>query len=57
MSRQYACENFTSPNNCRSPNDPNSPTTFYLTVDGKKHADAVRSESDVPDIVVKEGDV
>jgi FtsP/CotA-like multicopper oxidase with cupredoxin domain len=38
------------------PNDPNSATTFYLTVDGQtpKPFDPA---SDVPDIVVKQGDV
>jgi FtsP/CotA-like multicopper oxidase with cupredoxin domain len=40
----------------QNPNDPNSPTTFYLTVDGKtpKPFDPT---SNVPDIVVKQGDV
>jgi FtsP/CotA-like multicopper oxidase with cupredoxin domain len=40
----------------QDPNDPNSPTTFYLTVDGQtpKPFDA---SSDLPDIVVKQGDV
>jgi len=38
------------------PNDPNSPTTFYLTIDGQapKPFDPASS---VPDIVVKQGDV
>jgi FtsP/CotA-like multicopper oxidase with cupredoxin domain len=40
----------------QDPNDPNSPTTFYLTVDGKTPAPFDPS-SDVPDIVVKQGDV
>jgi FtsP/CotA-like multicopper oxidase with cupredoxin domain len=40
----------------QNPNDPNSPTTFYLTVDGKtpKPFDPT---SIVPDIVAKQGDV
>jgi FtsP/CotA-like multicopper oxidase with cupredoxin domain len=40
----------------QDPNDPNSPTTFYLTVDGKEPTPFDPS-SDVPDIVVKQGDV
>jgi FtsP/CotA-like multicopper oxidase with cupredoxin domain len=40
----------------QDPNDPNSPTTFYLTVDGKTPTPFDPS-SDVPDIVVKQGDV
>ena len=38
------------------PNDPNSATTFYLTVDGQAPAPFDPS-SDVPNIVVKQGDV
>lgn len=38
------------------PNDPNSATTFYLTVDGQVPAPFDPS-SDVPNIVVKQGDV
>jgi FtsP/CotA-like multicopper oxidase with cupredoxin domain len=38
------------------PNDPNSPTTFFLTVDGKTPTPFDPS-SDVPDIVVRQGDV
>jgi FtsP/CotA-like multicopper oxidase with cupredoxin domain len=38
------------------PNDPNSPTTFFITVDGKTPK-AFDPTSDVPDIVVKQGDV
>jgi FtsP/CotA-like multicopper oxidase with cupredoxin domain len=38
------------------PNDPNSATTFYLTVDGQVPAPFDPS-SDVPSIVVKQGDV
>jgi FtsP/CotA-like multicopper oxidase with cupredoxin domain len=39
-----------------NPNDPNSPTKFFLTIDGgtPKPFDP---QSDVPDIVVKQGDV
>jgi FtsP/CotA-like multicopper oxidase with cupredoxin domain len=40
----------------QDPNDPNSPTTFYLTVDGKTPT-PFDPTSDVPDIVVKQGDV
>jgi FtsP/CotA-like multicopper oxidase with cupredoxin domain len=40
----------------QDPNDPNSPTTFYLTVDGKTPTPFDPS-SNVPDIVVKQGDV
>jgi FtsP/CotA-like multicopper oxidase with cupredoxin domain len=40
----------------QDPNDPNSPTTFYLTVDGKTPM-AFDPTSNVPDIVVKQGDV
>jgi FtsP/CotA-like multicopper oxidase with cupredoxin domain len=40
----------------QDPNDPNSPTTFYLTVDGKTPT-PFDPNSDVPDIVVKQGDV
>jgi FtsP/CotA-like multicopper oxidase with cupredoxin domain len=40
----------------QDPNDPNSPTSFYLTVDGKTPA-AFDPTSNVPDIVVKQGDV
>jgi FtsP/CotA-like multicopper oxidase with cupredoxin domain len=38
------------------PNDPNSPTTFFITVDGQTPA-AFDPTSDVPNIVVKQGDV
>ena len=38
------------------PNDPNSATTFYLTVDGQIPT-AFDPSSDVPNIVVKQGDV
>ena len=38
------------------PNDPNSATTFYITVDGKSPTPFDPS-SGVPDIVVKQGDV
>jgi FtsP/CotA-like multicopper oxidase with cupredoxin domain len=40
----------------QDPNDPNSPTTFYLTVDGQTPK-PFDPNSDVPDIVVKQGDV
>jgi FtsP/CotA-like multicopper oxidase with cupredoxin domain len=40
----------------QDPNDPNSPTTFYLTVDGKTPT-PFDPASDVPDIVAKQGDV
>jgi FtsP/CotA-like multicopper oxidase with cupredoxin domain len=39
-----------------NPNDPNSPTTFYMTVDGETPA-PFDPNSDVPNIVVKQGDV
>jgi len=38
------------------PNDPNSPTTFFITVDGQTPT-AFDPTSGVPDIVVKQGDV
>jgi FtsP/CotA-like multicopper oxidase with cupredoxin domain len=38
------------------PNDPNSPTTFFITVDGKTPT-AFDPSSGVPNIVVKQGDV
>jgi FtsP/CotA-like multicopper oxidase with cupredoxin domain len=38
------------------PNDPNSATTFYLTVDGQTPAPFDPS-ADVPNIIVKQGDV
>ena len=38
------------------PNDPNSATTFFITVDGQSPA-AFDPASGVPDIVVKQGDV
>jgi FtsP/CotA-like multicopper oxidase with cupredoxin domain len=38
------------------PNDPNSATTFYLTIDGQTPT-AFDPTSDVPNIVVKQGDV
>jgi FtsP/CotA-like multicopper oxidase with cupredoxin domain len=38
------------------PNDPNSPTTFFITVDGETPK-AFDPTSGVPDIVVKQGDV
>ena len=38
------------------PNDPNSATTFFITVDGQKPT-AFDPASSVPDIVVKQGDV
>jgi FtsP/CotA-like multicopper oxidase with cupredoxin domain len=37
-------------------NDPNSPTTFFITVDGETPA-AFNPNSTIPDIVVKQGDV
>jgi FtsP/CotA-like multicopper oxidase with cupredoxin domain len=40
----------------QDPKDPNSPTTFYLTVDGQAPKPFDPS-SDLPDIVVKQGDV
>ncbi len=40
----------------QDPTDPNSPTTFYITVDGKTPA-PFDPQSEVPDIVVKQGDV
>ena len=39
-----------------NPDDPNSATTFYLTVDGQTPA-AFDPNSEVPNIVVKQGDV
>jgi FtsP/CotA-like multicopper oxidase with cupredoxin domain len=39
-----------------NPNDPNSPTTFYLTVDGQTPK-PFDPRSELPDIVVKQGDV
>ncbi len=38
------------------PNDPNSPTEFYITVDGQKPA-VFDPASGIPNIVVKQGDV
>jgi FtsP/CotA-like multicopper oxidase with cupredoxin domain len=38
------------------PNDPNSPTTFFITVDGETPK-AFDPTSGIPDIVVKQGDV
>jgi FtsP/CotA-like multicopper oxidase with cupredoxin domain len=38
------------------PNDPNSATTFYITVDGQTPA-AFDPSSGVPNIIVKQGDV
>ena len=40
----------------RDPNDPNSPTAFFITVDGQPPK-PFDMNSDVPDIVVKQGDV
>lgn len=40
----------------QNPNDPTSATAFYLTVDGQKPA-PFDPNSDVPNIVVKQGDV
>jgi FtsP/CotA-like multicopper oxidase with cupredoxin domain len=40
----------------QNPNDPNSPTTFFLTEDGKTPT-PFDPQSDVPDIVVRQGDV
>jgi FtsP/CotA-like multicopper oxidase with cupredoxin domain len=40
----------------RDPNDPNSPTAFFITVDGQAPK-PFDMNSDVPDIVVKQGDV
>jgi FtsP/CotA-like multicopper oxidase with cupredoxin domain len=40
----------------QDPNDPNSPTTFYITVDGQTPK-PFDPQSEVPDIVVKQGDV
>ena len=40
----------------QNPNDPNSPTAFFLTVDGETPK-SFDSQSDVPDIVVRQGDV
>lgn len=39
-----------------NPNDPNSPTTFFITVDGQTPA-AFDPNSTIPGIVVKQGDV
>jgi FtsP/CotA-like multicopper oxidase with cupredoxin domain len=39
-----------------NPNDPNSPTTFYITVDGQTPK-PFDPRSEIPDIVVKQGDV
>jgi FtsP/CotA-like multicopper oxidase with cupredoxin domain len=39
-----------------NPADPNSPTTFYITVDGRTPT-PFDPQSDVPDIVVRQGDV
>jgi FtsP/CotA-like multicopper oxidase with cupredoxin domain len=39
-----------------NPDDPNSPTTFFITVDGQAQA-AFDPNSALPDIVVKQGDV
>jgi FtsP/CotA-like multicopper oxidase with cupredoxin domain len=39
-----------------NPNDPNSPTKFYLTVDGQTPA-TFDPASGIPNIVVKQGDV
>jgi FtsP/CotA-like multicopper oxidase with cupredoxin domain len=39
-----------------NPNDPNSPTTFYLTVDGQTPK-PFDPKSELPNIVVKQGDV
>jgi FtsP/CotA-like multicopper oxidase with cupredoxin domain len=39
-----------------NPNDPNSPTKFFLSVDGETPK-PFDPQSDVPDIVVKQGDV
>jgi FtsP/CotA-like multicopper oxidase with cupredoxin domain len=38
------------------PSDPNSPTTFYITLDGRTPV-PFDPQSDVPDIVVRQGDV
>ncbi len=38
------------------PDDPNSPTTFYLTVDGQERK-PFDAQSEIPDITVKQGDV
>jgi FtsP/CotA-like multicopper oxidase with cupredoxin domain len=38
------------------PNDPNSPTSFFITVDGQRPV-AFDPTSGVPDLVVKQGDV
>jgi FtsP/CotA-like multicopper oxidase with cupredoxin domain len=40
----------------QDPNDPNSPTTYYVTVDGQTPK-AFDSNSNVPDIVAHQGDV
>jgi FtsP/CotA-like multicopper oxidase with cupredoxin domain len=40
----------------RDPNDPNSPTAFFITVDGQTPK-PFDMNSEVPDIVVKQGDV
>jgi FtsP/CotA-like multicopper oxidase with cupredoxin domain len=40
----------------QDPTNPNSPTTFYITVDGKTPT-PFDPQSEVPDIVVKQGDV
>ncbi|HXX43739.1 MAG TPA: multicopper oxidase domain-containing protein [Candidatus Acidoferrales bacterium] len=40
----------------RNPNDPNSPTDFYITVDGQEPK-LFDPKSNVPDIVVQQGDV
>jgi FtsP/CotA-like multicopper oxidase with cupredoxin domain len=39
-----------------NPNDPNSPTKFFLTIDGQSPR-LFDPQSDVPDIVVRQGDV
>jgi FtsP/CotA-like multicopper oxidase with cupredoxin domain len=39
-----------------NPNDPNSPTTFYITLDGQTPK-PFDPQSDVPDIVARQGDV
>ena len=39
-----------------NPNDPNSPTEFYITVDGEKPKQ-FDPRSGIPDIIVKQGDV
>ena len=57
VSRRCACAGSTSRRSSRIPNNPNSATEFYITVDGQTPS-AVRSASPTyPNIVVQQGDV